>query len=167
LSRIYKSQGISLAEVLITITIASILVAVAVPTFISMYQEYRLSTNITKLYYTLLYAKSAAIKNNQIVYVNFNTGTAWCYGINAGSTCNCTQANSCTLGNYSATTTQDISLSTTGLNSNTLQFDGTHGSARTSSITFTLNSNAMSVSIFALGNMRVCSNQISGYPTCP
>jgi type IV fimbrial biogenesis protein FimT len=167
LSKIYQYRGMTLAEVLITITIVCILVAVSVPTFISMYQEYRLSTNISKMYYVLLYAKSVAIKNNKTVYVNFGTGTAWCYGINLSSTCNCNIANSCGLGTYSATSTQDISLSTTGLTSNTLQFDGTHGSASTSSVTFTLNSNTISVSIFALGNMRICSNQISGYPTCP
>jgi type IV fimbrial biogenesis protein FimT len=167
LLKIYQYRGMTLAEVLIALVIVSILIIVGVPTFIAFYQEYRLSTNTEKLYYSLQYARSAAIKNNQTVYVNFSTGTAWCYGINANSTCNCTLTNSCGLGTYNASTTQDFSLSTTGLSGNTLIFDGTHGSASTSSVTFTLNSNAMSVSIMALGNMRVCSNQISGYPTCP
>jgi prepilin-type N-terminal cleavage/methylation domain-containing protein len=167
LFKINYSRGLTLIELLISLTIVGILIMAAVPTFISMYQEYRLGTNIQNVYYVLQYAKSAAIKNNQTIYVNFNNGTAWCYGMKANSTCDCTQANNCTLGTYSAPTTQDISLSTTGLNNNTLQFDGTHGSASTSTITFTLGSNTISVSIGALGNMRICSNQISGYPTCP
>ena len=165
--KIYHSQGITFAELLIALAIASILILVGVPAFISFYQEYRLSSNTEKLYYALQYARSASIKNNQAVYVYFNTGTAWCYGINAGATCNCNIANNCGLGTYSASTTQDYSLSTTGLTGNTLIFDGTHGSASVSTVTFTLNSNTMSVSIGALGNMRVCSNQMSGYPTCP
>ena len=165
--KIYHNRGITLIELIIAITIASILAMVAVPTFISMYQENRLTTNIDNLYYVLQSAKSAAIKNNLTVYVNFHAGTAWCYGMNASSTCDCTVANSCTLGTYSASTKQDYSLSTTGLTNSTLQFDGTHGGAKVSSITLTLGANAISVSIGALGNMRVCSAQISGYPTCP
>jgi Tfp pilus assembly protein FimT len=167
LLKIYYSQGITFAELLIALVIVSVLILVGVPAFISFYQEYRLSTNTEKLYYALQFARSASIKNNQTIYVNFNTGTNWCYGINADSTCNCSVANSCGLGSYSASTTQDYSLSTTGITANTLTFDGTHGSASVSTVTFTLNSNSMSVSIGALGNMRVCSNQISGYPTCP
>lgn len=167
--RTIAHQGINLAELLIALTIVTILAVAAIPTFLSLHQEYHLTTNINSLYYVLQYARSVSIKNNQTVYVNFSSGDSWCYGIKAGSTCNCTVANSCTLGTYSAPATQDLSLSTTGLNSNTLQFSGVHGGARVSTITFTLYglTPSMGVSIGALGNMRVCSNQISGYPACP
>lgn len=165
--KITHARGVTLIELIIALVIVSILALVAVPGVILLYQEYRLITNTENLYYVLQYARSAAIKNNQTIYVYFSTGTNWCYGINANATCDCTLTGSCGLGTYSASSIQDYSLSTTGLTNNTLQFEGSHGGASVSQITFTLGADSMSVSIGALGNMRVCSNQISGFPTCP
>jgi Tfp pilus assembly protein FimT len=53
LLKIYYSQGITFAELLIALVIVSVLILVGVPAFISFYQEYRLSTNTEKLYYAL------------------------------------------------------------------------------------------------------------------
>jgi prepilin-type N-terminal cleavage/methylation domain-containing protein len=165
-----SQQGVTLLELLIVLSIVVILAVLALPTFLSFTQEYRLTATTQNLYYALQYARSEAVKRNQTVYVTFNTTDPWCYGINVGSACTCTTPTSCNLGTFSAVRTQDMTLSATGLNSNSLQFEGSRGVTTTgaSLITFTVYGQtlAMSVKVTLLGNMQMCSSQVSGYPVC-
>ena len=155
---------------MIVLSIIIILTIAAVPGFISLYQERHLVSEAQNLYYALQYARSEAIKNNQTVYVFFQTGDSWCYGMNPNTTCNCNTTNSCTLGTDAVSKTQGLSLTTTGLtNNNTLTFEGTHGLTNiTSTVTFTIYGKTPSATlkISPLGNMQICSATLSGYPTC-
>lgn len=163
------SQGFSLFEFMIALSIVIILTIIAVPVFIKVYQEYHVSTATQHLYQVLQYARTSAIQKNQTVYVNFQTGDSWCYGVNPGSSCSCNVANSCTLGSYSATKTQDLTLSTSGLSGGNLTFEGTHGAANiTSTITFTQYSGttALGINVTPFGNLQLCSSTISGYSAC-
>lgn len=164
-----NSQGLNLIELIVALAIVIILTLAAVPSFISLFQEYHLSTTTENLYYVLQYARSQAIETNQTVYVNFHTGDSWCYGVNAGSTCNCTVANNCGLGTYSAPQSQVLTLSLSGIMGNNISFEGSHGATySTSTVTFTLygGTNAIGIDISQLGNMQMCSSTISGYPAC-
>lgn len=166
---IYRCLGLSLIEILIALSIVIILTVATVPTFINLYQEHHLKSYIQNLNYVLQYARSEAIKNNQTVYVNFQTGDNWCYGINAGTNCSCNVATSCGLGTYVAPRSQDLSLSTSGLSNQSLTFEGTHGATNTSStLTFSLygKTSSITIKITALGNLQYCSSTYSEYPTC-
>jgi len=161
-------QAFTLVELLIALFIVIILAVIAIPTFRSLYVEYHLTTLAQRLQYGLQYARSEAIKNNTTVYANFQTGTNWCAGFNAGSNCNCT-ANNCGLGKQSAPSQNDVTLAVTGMSSNSINFDGAHGSTYTSStVTLTIvgGTTAITVKIGALGNINLCSSTISGYATC-
>lgn len=160
-------KGFSLVELLTVLLIVVVLTAIAVPLFTDFNQEHRLTTVSENLYYFLQQARSEAVKNNTTVYVSFQTGSSWCYGANAGSACTCNVAGSCSLGTTNASTAQDISLSTSGLSGNSVTFDGTRAATNASStITFTLSSKAITAKISALGNIQLCSADISGYATC-
>ena len=162
-------QGLTLIEIMVSLALVVIITLVSVPSFISLYQKYHLSTSTENLYYVLQLARRTAIKNNQTIYVNFQTGDNWCYGLNANTACNCAIANNCTLGTYNTPKLADISLSATGLTSNNLTFEGTRGATLVSStITYTIynQSPAISLKISALGNMYLCSANVSGYPPC-
>lgn len=169
LSRKERYQGFTLVELLVTLIIVVVLTLIAVPIFRDVYIRYHLTTIAQRLQNALQYARSEAIKNNTTVYAVFQTGTNWCYGYNAGATCNCSVASSCGLGNQSAPSAQDINLTITGMSSNSIQFDGTHGATNVSStVTLTQSgaSTAITLKIGALGNMSLCSATISGYPSC-
>lgn len=163
-----NSQGINLIQLMIALTIVVIFTMISVPTFLSLIKEKRLTATAEQLYQALQSARSEAIARNQPVYIIFQTGTTWCYGINVNATCDCTQANTCSLGAVQAGTS-DITLSTTGLSSNSFRFDGVRGTANLSgTITFTLNSptTSMSITVSKLGNVQICSPTVSGFQTC-
>jgi type IV fimbrial biogenesis protein FimT len=164
-----NSQGVSLVELLIVLMISGILLLVAIPSYVTYLQQNQIIGTTETLFYTMQYARSEAIKQNRTVYVSFQTGDNWCYGVNPGSACTCTTANSCTLGVTQSNSSQALALSSSGLSTTSVSFDPVHGASYTNgSLTFTLagSSNAMSVKVNIQGNLQVCSNQISGYSTC-
>lgn len=164
-----NTQGMSLVEMLVLLIVIAIIMLSAIPNFLTFNQEHRLSGTAEELFYSLLYARSEAVKRGQTVYVTIQTGDTWCYGINTGSTCTCTVPSSCNLGTNSYTKAQTLSLSGTGLTNNSIQFEGTRGSTNASStLTFTLygQSKLITINITKLGNMQFCSTQIAGYPAC-
>lgn len=161
-------SGFTLAELLIVLVIVAILAVVAVPPFISHIQTSRLSNASQNLYYALQYARSEAIKRNVTMFVSFQPGTSWCYGVNPSTACNCSTASSCALGATNALGSSQLSLSATGLSNNALSFEPNHGAAG-SATTITLSNaegNTMSVQVKLMGSLLLCSSQISGYPAC-
>lgn len=164
-----RLHGFTLIEILVTLSVAILLVVGAVPIFGDLYQRYHLSAEARSLYFALQYARSEAVKNNSNVYVSFATGDNWCYGINTGSACNCATPSACGFGATATQKTQDLSLSLTGISGTSIYFDGTRGAvSQDGVVTFTVygQSNNVGVKISSLGNMVLCSSTISGYPAC-
>jgi type IV fimbrial biogenesis protein FimT len=163
-------QGFTVLELLVVLTIVIILALITVPSFLSFNREFHVTAVGENLLYNLQYARSEAIKRNANVYVTFNTTDPWCYGISLTANCNCNSLGSCTLGAFKSATTQQTTMSTSGLTSNSLIFEGTRGATTNgkTTITFTVygQTTAMSVETTALGNMQMCSPNIGGYPVC-
>ena len=162
-------RGFSIYELLIAIAVFAILAAIAVPSYKTFIQNYRLTATAENLYSVIQAARSEAVKRNATVFVSFNTTDPWCYGVNVGSACTCTTASTCNLGVHSATASGLTTLSTTGLSGTAISFEGTRGAASSSAtITYTTTggTNAMSLKIGLLGNSQLCSAQITRYPVC-
>jgi Tfp pilus assembly protein FimT len=162
-------NGFSLIQLLLVLVSLSILMIASVPAFIDLYQQYHLRTTAQHLYYVLQYAKSEAIKNNNRVYVDFQTGDNWCYGLNTNTTCDCTSTTNCTLGRYASSQSGDLNLSSSGITNHTIYFEGSHGAAEVNgTISFTLfgQTTSLSVKINRLGSLKLCSSTLSGYPSC-
>jgi len=162
--------GITLIELLFVLAIVAILVTLSVPLFTNFIQNYRLTSAAEDLLNSIAYARSESIKQSTPVYISFNTGDTWCYGLNSGSSCDCTNPSSCNLGTTSYQVAQQLSLTTSGLTSNTLYFKSIHSGASTSgNITFTAYGQSaplITISISRLGNPQVCATGISGYTAC-
>lgn len=62
-----KSQGFTLVELMITLSVAAILMSIAAPSFTSLIQNNRMSTQYNTLLASLTLARSEAIKRNQRV----------------------------------------------------------------------------------------------------
>lgn len=163
------SRGITFIEVLIGLLIVAILAVAVIPSYVSHLQYARITGAANHLYYTLVLARSEALKRQTPVFVNVVSGSAWCYGANPSSGCSCNVANSCALGRSGSDVTAGLSLTTSGLSSGALQFDSTHGRTNsTSTLTFTVTgqNTAITLKIDQLGHAQICSNTISGYQGC-
>lgn len=171
LLRIKKYDGFSLIELVVVLVVVGILIIVAIPSFFKYLQMNNISQNAQKLYYNLQYARSEAIKKNTTVFVVFQTGSNWCYGMNDGATCTCSTANSCGLGSVSASNTDFSTLSLTGVTNNSFTFEGTHGATYLNGgfVTFTVSggSTAVSIQVNLLGDLLLCSSNVGGYQACP
>lgn len=164
-----SKYGLTLFEMLVVLTIVIILTVLTLPLFLNFNNEYHATATTQNLYYALQYARSEAVKRDATVYVNFQTGTSWCYGINAGSNCTCSVANSCGLGTVTAPASSDLTLTATGLTGGSISFEGSHGAAgAASTITFTVTgqSTAMGLDVAIMGDLQMCSTTISGYSAC-
>lgn len=169
MSSLSKKLGLTLTEMLVTIFILVILTVTAVPSVISFMNNHRLAATSDTLYYNLQLARMEAMKRNTTVYVSFVTGSNWCYGLNAGSTCNCSTAGSCGLGTITPPNATQSTLSASGYGSNYISFESSHGAANNSgSLTLTLygSSSLITLSIGRFGNVTMCSTGISGYKAC-
>jgi type IV fimbrial biogenesis protein FimT len=154
----------------VVFAIIAVLTILTLPSLLSFNQEHNTTMTAEDLYYSLQYARSEAVILNSTVYVNFQTGSNWCYGINATTNCNCSVANSCTLKVKKAPSSGATTLSATGLTTNSLTFEPTHGAAGAKSVlTFTATgiATAMSVEVPIMGSAVLCSANISGYSVCP
>ena len=77
-----KNSGFTLLELLITVAIISIVMAIAVPSMTSFTQNDRLTTNINTLIGHLAYARSEAVKRSQQVSICSSNNATTCTGGN-------------------------------------------------------------------------------------
>lgn len=76
----FVSKGFTLVELMVTVSIASILLAVAVPSYQSIMRESRLTTQANELMTALHYARSEAIKRGMRITICKSADGASCGG---------------------------------------------------------------------------------------
>ncbi len=92
----HQAKGFSLLELMVALSIISILVGATGIWFHDVISLQRLEGAANRLYTDLRLAQSEAVKRNTTVFVSFNAGeNDWCYGINLDGSCDCSKANSC------------------------------------------------------------------------
>jgi type IV fimbrial biogenesis protein FimT len=96
-------NGFTLLELIVTISIAGILMALAIPSFSDMIRGSRLTTTINELVGSLNLARSEAVKRGTTVIVKAKTGTNWESGWTVELPAPCTI--NCVLRDYAALTT--------------------------------------------------------------
>jgi len=73
-----KSSGFTLIELIVTVSIAAILMSIAVPSFKTMIDSNRLSTGTNELVSAFILARSEALKRSQTVTVCTSTNSTTC-----------------------------------------------------------------------------------------
>jgi len=163
--------GFTLTELMITVAIIGIVASLAVPSFQDMIERNRLKEAVESLKSDLMFARTEAIKRSQDVVVSRSPGNAgaWCYGLNATSTCTCTTVGSCNIktvlgSNYSSAVNMDASASSNST------FDFRRGTIGANGITFSTDNYAARAVFSNAGRIRICTPSgqagVSNYPTC-
>lgn len=155
-----KSKGFTLIELMIIIAVIGIVAAIALPGFKSIIDGRKLVGASDTLYAALLYARSEAIKQNQTIQFQFDTG-AWCYGIDdTGADCDCTNPASCTISGvskvYNDTDFSGVNMTTASFTGSSLTFDPLRGLVSDDGIfILTIGSQTKQVSINLIGRVSV------------
>lgn len=89
-----RFSGFTLIELLIALTVAALLLAVAVPSYQSLRQEQMVRAATQAIYTDVMLLKSEAVKrNNKLTLIIFNSGlSGWCYRVAVDGVGSC---NSC------------------------------------------------------------------------
>ncbi len=86
-------RGFTLLELMVTITVLGILVALAVPSYSSLINRNRVRNAAEQMRSDFSLARSEALKRSSNVTISFARsadGATWCYGLNSGGSCDCT-----------------------------------------------------------------------------
>jgi len=89
-----RPGGFTLLELMITLAVAAIALALAIPTFDDINQKRQTTSQAEELSAFLSHAMSEAVKSNQSVSVSLvhNSSTDWCIGAHEGAAaCDCEQ----------------------------------------------------------------------------
>jgi type IV fimbrial biogenesis protein FimT len=77
-----RVSGFTMIELIVTMSVAAILAAIAVPSFVAMAQSQRRIAEVNDLVLALNYARSEAVKQNSPLGVSVTANGAWAAGWN-------------------------------------------------------------------------------------
>ncbi|WP_348946567.1 GspH/FimT family pseudopilin [Chitinibacter sp. FCG-7] len=172
-----RQRGFTFVEMMVAVTILGTVLAVAIPSYIQLIDREKLKSAAELMYSSLQKARSFAKARSENVFITVSTtGSAWCYGMHAGTAaCNCNTANACNVEQI-LSTDPEFNFSTITISSNSLSgqnFDQVRGvvNGAGGSVTFkSPKGKEIRVLLSATGEIRHCSpsgsSNFGAYPTC-
>lgn len=171
----YKCKGLSLLELLISLTIVGILVSVGGPAFVQYNDERKLKGAAEAAYFLLQQSRSIAIAKGTNVTVDFVAGSNWCIGVSDSGTCTCSTSNSCTVeglelvlssSDYSGVGMEQLSIGS----DDSAVFDGTRGITQgtSGSTVFSNGDIDAKLVLSAMGRASICisAGSLGSYSAC-
>lgn len=168
----HTNRGFTLVELMVTVAVLAILLAVGIPALQTTLDKRRLTGAVEQLYSDLQYARSEAIRQNRNVTVYFSGTSTWCYGMDddTSSACNCSSApGNCTVGGVqkvvAGTGFRNVTLSENTFASGNVTFDPRRGTASPQG-RVSLQSSAIGtvkVIVSSPGRVRICSDDVPDY----
>ena len=172
-SRRAKTGGFTLIELMVTLSVATILTVVAVPGMQQVLQRRQLEGAASEMYSNLLMARSQAIEKNRNAFVNFNgSGATWSYGLDDSASCDPTVSGDCTINStervYNSSAWKNVSLSQT-FSGNGTTFEPRRGMASGSgTIQLTSVVGEIDLTVSPIGYISACSvgGALGSYSAC-
>lgn len=171
-------KGFTLIELIITVTVLGILLALAGPSMFEILERRKIVGAADLLFADLMFAKTETIKRNQVVRVSFkNKGTTnWCYGMKLEITCDCEEIDSsqpdyCEIDGIKKVVSEGDFPNVSGTwnyTGDVTQFDARRGFANPfGTATFSIDGSSASVVSTIRGRVKICSSTgAGGYPSC-
>jgi type IV fimbrial biogenesis protein FimT len=173
--------GFTLVELMITLVILGVLVAIAAPTMFSTVESRKLHGAVERAFADFQFVKTEAIKRNSFVRLDFNgfgAGNNWCYGFKVNADCDCTITDPtnvlfCEIDGVAQRVTQDTYDGAVSVIAAATPFAGVasfspiRGTTSAGSLILGLSDGRTArIVVSPIGRIRICSNSIGGYRTC-
>lgn len=178
--RISHFAGFTLIELMLTIVVMAVLLAIAVPSFTSQFQKQRLKGAGERLVSEIQFARNQAVGSNDDILVNVQStgGTDWCIGLGVanpgGSECDCDAGTDCEIdGNERIVSGDSFSGVTLATVDADITFDTVRGLPDAAPPDFDFegeDGNRIGVRVNPVGRVSICSpsgaNKVGEYPDC-
>jgi type IV fimbrial biogenesis protein FimT len=179
-----RERGFTVIELMITVAIIAIVIALAAPSFTDFLAKKRIEGVLSELATDLQYARSEAVSRNATIRVTFGTGcyliTAQPDGSSPSSTCSQTAAPTLGTGAVNLKQVQLQSGASASFSPNAslthLEFDPVRGIASFSTnagsgsinVNSSIGSWQLRATVTAVGSMSICSpsGSVKGYTSC-
>lgn len=162
-----KILAFTFLELLVALAIVSILAVSSIFTTRFILLNNRLKGAADTFAQQVRLARSEAIQRQQSVYLNFQSGSSWCYGSNATTSCNCSPSNTCNLGLISSSNYPGVTTTAAGFSSSNISFDSVRGLPSSAfAVNFTISDKTVTVNVNSLGQIALCATNVTGYPAC-
>lgn len=177
-----QNFGFTLIELMLTIVVMAVLLAIAVPSFTNIAGKNRLKSAAERLSTEVDFARSQAIAQNQPVRTHFATGASWCLGVDddLGSACDCASApGNCTINGrvqiVTASDFENIEIQASTFPDTDFVFDPARGilmdSADSGRLVFqNEEGQQVALRLNSLGRPSICTptgGNVPEYPACP
>lgn len=98
-----KARGFTLLEAVFVLAVLGVVLGVAVPSYAAYLARQQLRHTAELLELDLRRARTLSVEEGRAIFVSFNSGTDWCWGLSHQQPCNCgTGQPRCDLGGQSA-----------------------------------------------------------------
>ncbi len=173
-----KFKGLSLLELMFSLSLLSVLLTIAVPSYQQLIEQRRLRGAAETLAAELQFAKLEAIKTNTTIKVDFtvNNAQTWCYAVST-TQCNCQQSHACQLNGVERVVQSaafpNIAINQTQPWNGTATFNPSHGTMNAGGATLYSEHFKIRVTSSDFGRIKICNpsdlsnkSDFSGYPKC-
>ncbi|WP_158967086.1 GspH/FimT family pseudopilin [Paraglaciecola sp. L3A3] len=170
-----KFHGLTLLELLISISIIILLITLGSPAFDSIQRNIQLKSVAENVYFALQKARSAAIAQQADITSTFQDGSNWCIGNSDIGKCDCKVLANCTV-NGVEQTLSSVDYSLISINEikfgkdSIAVFDGVRGLSigHAGSVIFSDGKRRLKLILSNMGRVRICglSEDVGGYKKC-
>jgi len=173
--RYFRQTGVTLFELMIAIVVASILLAMAIPSFQGLTDKNQVKGAAQRLMGELQYAHGEAISRSDDVTLDLRSdgGTDWCIGVvDSASSCDCGAADCLVDNQLHVVSGNDYGNVSVTSGDDAITFGGARG-LPAAAVTFNLQSDRgkqIAVEVNPIGSVRICSpsgsQNLWEYPEC-
>jgi prepilin peptidase dependent protein A/type IV fimbrial biogenesis protein FimT len=171
----HNLSGLTLLELLITISILVLVVSLGSPAITSIQKNMQLKAAAESSYFAFQQARATAITQSIDVTVAIYPGENWCAALSDSGLCDCTISNECSINgvenkvDFADYRFVSIDKVTFGVD-NVAVFDANRGLAigHAGSVVFTDGDKQLKVILSNMGRVRICAvdSSIGGYQAC-